>query len=125
MTIRSAGNEPGTLELTYTGEDNVLIVNVLESLGRAYMGYQLNLDRTLGRDSKTAITRYAAYDPKPIKDERLKVAGMTFGGSAVGAVLLALALRFWLLRSAKVFDTNAEDELIASLDDKANWPDLR
>jgi hypothetical protein len=120
-TLRVSSNAPGKLTLEYRNTDPEVVWLMLESLGRAYLGYQMVEDRKADRPSTITIKPNAARDPTPAEDRRLIVGAQVFAGAVLGSLVLFFVLRFWLLRASRVFD-GEEKQLMDQLDDPKNWP---
>jgi hypothetical protein len=121
---------PGKLTLEYRAQcpDNEeklseRIVVPLEALNSAYMGYVMAQDRKADRPSTIRFVAKAARDTHPIEDQRYLVGGMTFTGLLLIALVMALCLRWWLLRSSRVLE-GQEHEVLSQLDDTDAWPEL-
>jgi len=96
--------EPGEIELAYTHTNKQQCIPVLESLGRAIVGYQLAQDRLNDRKDSVKISSSAALRHSPVADDRVKMSAITFG-ILIGACLLAwAALRLWLKKTQRALD---------------------
>ncbi len=121
-TLMFTAATPGRLELTYRHSDKAAAPMLLESIGRAFVGYQTTLDRIADRAISTRILQAAAVDPKPVEDRRLMVAGILFVSLLLTTSGLTIVARWWLRRASRVFDAEANASL-AVLDDPDAWAD--
>ncbi len=103
--------QPGKIELAYQTQDKDLCVPLLESVGRAIVGFQLAQDRLANRKDTIQIARAAKRLPDPVRDDRLKITGITFS-ILLGICLVAwLLLRTWLKRTQRMFGIENAPEL--------------
>ncbi len=114
--------EPGkmTLELRHTNP--VLAVDVLDSLGRAFINHHTMEDRIAGRPNSMRTFQASARDPQPVEDDRLMASVVAFVVTFVFVALMALIFRWWLSRAIGIFESQSIPEL-EELDDSDRWPE--
>ncbi len=121
LKIDSPAPDKLTLEYRFTDPDTAVLV--LESLDRAFLGYQMHDDRKADRPNSIKLVEAAAHDAQPVVDQRTFISIMVFVISAVSALVLTFLLRWWLLRNTRVFG-DAENSLIPQLENEEAWPEL-
>ena len=103
----------GELTLILTGQDDAEVLSTLDTLvmtleGDSRRNAQNRTDRarTKIRNERTidGNTHYAVLNAAPVSDERMKYAGMIFGGLFIGAVLFVGILYSRLAKARRVFD---------------------
>ena len=120
LKVSSPGS--GRLELSYLDTDGLLAQTMLESLGRAYLSYQASQNRIEGTESLSRIVQPAALAPKPVEDLRLIVSAAVFGGMVLLGLIFGLIMRWWLMRSQRVFDSDPAMAM-AGLENPVEWTD--
>lgn len=119
LTIRLRA--PGKILFEYEDTNRHLAVNVLKSLGRAFVSHHTMEDRLSGRPNSMRIYESAASDPVPIEDGRMVASGMTLVVSLASVTVLALTIWGWLSRSTRIFEQQAIPET-DQLEDDSIWP---
>ncbi len=112
---------PGQISLEFRHTDKQLVIDVLKSLGRAFVNHHTVQDRVSGRANSMRIFEAAARDPKPIKDGRTIASLATLLVLSLFVAGLALMLRWWMMRSVSVFEQQVIPEL-EQLEDPELWP---
>ena len=120
LKVSSPGS--GRLELSYLDTDGQLAQAMLESLGRAYLSYQASQNRIEGTESLSRIVQPAALAPKPVEDLRLIVSAAVFGGMVLLGLIFGLIMRWWLMRSQRVFDSDPAMAM-TDLENPVEWTD--
>ncbi|MEM6757277.1 MAG: hypothetical protein AAF586_08930, partial [Planctomycetota bacterium] len=92
---------------------------LLDALGRAFLGYQMGVDRANGRADSTTIATPATVASKPIKDDQLQLFGIIAGSAAGAMLVLFLLAKLVLARSKRVFDDSAPE--LDALDKPDDW----
>jgi len=116
---------PGRADLSLQGEDRHVLQPVLASLGKAIVGYSAARDYQAKREPSTRIASPAKLVDLPIangNDQKLTLAGATFGGIILLALLAYLFLRIMLNRSKRMFGEDVEELTI--LDKPETWSPL-
>lgn len=114
----TASPKPGALnfELTTVGRDEAQ--RLLETYAIGFVSAS-NAERGRRTDgATTSLSVPATVDSLPAKDNRVQIAGITFGSSVGALLLLGLPLYLKLRRSASVF---ADEDLDAPLMDTERW----
>jgi hypothetical protein len=116
---------PGRADLSLKGEEKQLLQPVLASLGKAVVGFNAAQDYQAKREPSTRIASPAKIGDLPITNattQRLTLAGGTFGGIVLLALLAYLFLRVMLNRSKRMFGEEVEELTI--LDKPETWSPL-
>lgn len=116
---------PGRADLALQGEDKQLLQPVLASLGKAVVGHNAAKDYQAKREPTTRIASPAKLMDLPIvsgTEQRLTLAGGTFGGIVLIALFSYLFLRVMLNRSKRMFGEEIEELTI--LDKPETWSPL-
>ncbi len=113
----------GMIEFSLIGKGQVDTRRLLETYSIAFVSASNSgsVKRTDG--AKTKLTTPATVDPTPLKDNRLQVAGMAFGGSMLFLIPLGLLIYNRLRKVERVFDTTGD--LFVSLADDQQWDSIR
>ncbi|MAE67298.1 MAG: hypothetical protein CMJ18_23800 [Phycisphaeraceae bacterium] len=109
----------GRLELEYRDTDSELSVFVLESIGRAIVGYQMARDRAAERENTASIAQAAARDRHAVEDRSLIMSAQLFGGTMAASALLGIVAFRFMLRSRRVIGDAA---VLEPLEDEELWP---
>jgi hypothetical protein len=117
-----SGTAP-SLQLSYQSNDEQGVVSLLETLGRAFLGYQTQQDRIEGRPNSATVAQQAQRIKTPVVDQRLTYTAYIAGAMAAAALLLMLIFQSWLKRSRSMFDPE-EAPLLTVLDKPATWSPL-
>jgi len=112
---------PGRLMIEFRGSNKEMSVNVVKSLGRAFVSHHTMEDRISGRPNSMRIYEAAAIDPFPVKDRRMVASVATLVIASAVVVILTLLLWWWLSHSVYVFEQQAIPEL-DQLEDDDLWP---
>jgi hypothetical protein len=116
---------PGRADLSLQGEDKQLLQPVLASLGKAVVGYNAAQDYRAKREPSTRIASPAKLVDLPVANgtkQKITLAGATFGGIVLLALLASLFLRIMLNRSKRMFGEEVEELTI--LDKPETWSPL-
>lgn len=116
---------PGRADLTLRGDDKQLLQPVLASLGKAIVGYNAAKDYQAKREPSTRIASPAKLVDLPVANgtqQKLTLAGSTFGGIVLLALLAYVFLRVMLKRSKRMFGEAIEELTI--LDKPETWSPL-
>lgn len=116
---------PGRADLTLRGDDKQLLQPVLASLGKAVVGYNAAQDYQAKREPSTRIASPAKLVDLPVANgtqQKLTIAGTTFGGLILLALLAYTFLRVMLKRSKRMFGEEVEELTI--LDKPETWSPL-
>ncbi|MEM6504427.1 MAG: hypothetical protein AAF711_03070 [Planctomycetota bacterium] len=116
---------PGRADLSLQGEDKQLLQPVLASVGKAIVGHNASKDYQAKREPSTRIASPAKLVDLPIANgtnEKFTLAGITFGGIVLVALLGYIFLRVTLNRSKRMFGEEIEELTI--LDKPETWSPL-
>ncbi|MEO0474461.1 MAG: hypothetical protein AAF085_00635 [Planctomycetota bacterium] len=116
---------PGRADLSLEGEDKQVLQPVLASLGKAVVGYNAAKDYQAKREPTTRIASPAKLVDLPIANggqQKLTIAGGTFGGIILLALFAYIFLRIMLNRSKRMFGEEIEELTI--LDKPETWSPL-
>ena len=92
---------------------------VLESIGRAAVGYQLAQDRLNDRRDSVQLGG-AVRENVPVRDDRMKISAATFGGLLTASLFLWIVMRIWLRRTQRMFGVESGPDL-AILESASGW----
>ncbi|MEM9251302.1 MAG: hypothetical protein AAGB29_03035, partial [Planctomycetota bacterium] len=116
MTV--TGQPPAlTVELATT--DRTAAPQLLDALGRAFLGHQMSLDRAEGRADSTTIATPATVGSTPIENDQLELFGIIAGSAAGAMLVLFLLAKVILARSKRVFDDTAPE--LDALEQPEGW----
>ena len=117
----SASTAPGSisLELTAVGRDEAQRLLETYAIGLVSASNAERGRRTDGATSTLSVP--VAVDPIPARDNRVQVAGIAFGSSVAGLLLLGLPIYLRLRRSASVF---ADEDLDGPLMGGERWNEI-
>ena len=93
--------DPGKLSLTYQTVNKNQGVPMLESIGRAIIGYQLAQDRINQRPDTARISRSATRQTNPVGDQSLKISAITFLSLVTLSLLAWVIMRAWLRKTQR------------------------
>ncbi len=116
LTLDTAGENEITLTLTGENPDaTMMLLDTLAASLATESAKQVASHRGRARSviaaerEENGHVRYSTLNPIPIMDQRLERAGIIFGGSFTGALLLILIVYLRLARAKRVFDESEID----------------